>query len=68
MLHQKFGMKGFHNEVMTLHFIYKTTNITWLPFLRLVCDVTCYVVFYTGAMADSARLLCKGSYEIKCAG
>ena len=52
-LHQKIGILGFCNIIMTLIFIYKTTNTTWLPFLcfffhhilRLVCDVTCYVIF-----------------------
>ena len=48
----KNGILGFHNKVMTLHVIHKTTYITRLPFvfsfshrhLRLVCDVTCYVI------------------------
>ena len=51
---QKFGIQGFHNEIMTLIFFkYKVTYVTWLPFvssfsqhlLRLVCDVTCCVIF-----------------------
>ena len=43
---------GIHNKTMTLIFIYNTTYITWLPYmfsflimLRLVCDVTYYVIY-----------------------
>ena len=32
-LHQKFGISGFHNKIMTLIFIYKATNITLVPFV-----------------------------------
>ena len=51
-LHLKFGIRGFRNKIMTLIFIYKATNITWLPvvffaqhLLRLDCGVTFCVTF-----------------------